>query len=162
MYNVGDKKHVYLCSLLPSKMETCALNVEYQEYEEVTFSVEEPHSIHLSGYYFGENQDSEGEDEIKHLPPSNVEYEEYEEVTFSVEGPHNIHLSGYYFGEKQDSEGEDDESYDSFVKRKVIEMRKRKRVDEFEKMQRDRAEFEEMQRKKAEFEETQCTDSIKT
>ncbi|PWA49366.1 Nucleoplasmin core domain-containing protein [Artemisia annua] len=104
--NVGDKKPVYFCSLLSSKLDTCALNVEN---------------------------------------------EEYEEVTFSVEGPHSIHLSGYYFGEKQDSEG-DDESYDSFVKRKVAEMRKRKRADEFEKMQRERAEFE----------ETQRTDSIKS
>lgn len=62
MCNVGDKKPVYLCSLLPRKMETCALNVEFEEYEEVTFSVEGPHSIHLSGFYYGEKPDSEGEE----------------------------------------------------------------------------------------------------
>ncbi|KAI7726064.1 hypothetical protein M8C21_009683 [Ambrosia artemisiifolia] len=60
--NVGDKKPIYLCSLLPRKMETCSLNIEFEEYEEVTFSVEGPHSIHISGFFYGEKPDSDGDD----------------------------------------------------------------------------------------------------
>ncbi|KAK1431575.1 hypothetical protein QVD17_08035 [Tagetes erecta] len=60
--NVGDKKPIYLCSLLPRKMETCSLNIEFEEYEEVTFSVEGPHNIHLSGFFFGEKPDSDEEE----------------------------------------------------------------------------------------------------
>lgn len=59
MCNVGDKKPVYLCSLLPRKMETCSLNIEFEEYDEVTFSVEGPHTIHLSGFFYGEKPDSD-------------------------------------------------------------------------------------------------------
>ena len=55
--NVGDKKPIYLCSLLPEKLENCALNLEFEEDEEVTFSVIGPHSIHLSGFFFGETED---------------------------------------------------------------------------------------------------------
>ena len=31
--NVGDKKPIYLCSLLPEKLENCALNLEFEEDE---------------------------------------------------------------------------------------------------------------------------------
>ncbi|XP_071711186.1 peptidyl-prolyl cis-trans isomerase FKBP53-like [Rutidosis leptorrhynchoides] len=60
--NVGEKKPVYLCSLLPKKMETCSLNIEFEEYDEVTFSVEGPHSVHLSGFFYGGKPDSDGDD----------------------------------------------------------------------------------------------------
>lgn len=60
--NIGDKKPIYLCSLLPRKMETCSLNIEFEEYDEVTFSVEGPHSIHLSGFFYGEKPDSDEDD----------------------------------------------------------------------------------------------------
>ncbi|KAI7733138.1 hypothetical protein M8C21_013291 [Ambrosia artemisiifolia] len=60
--NVGDKKPIYLCSLLPRKMETCSLNIEFEEYDEVTFSVEGPHSIHLSGFFYGEETNSDNDD----------------------------------------------------------------------------------------------------
>ncbi|KAJ0452247.1 putative peptidylprolyl isomerase [Helianthus annuus] len=60
--SVGDKKPIYLCSLLPRKMETCSLNIEFEEYDEVTFSVEGSHNIHLSGFFYGEKPDSDGDD----------------------------------------------------------------------------------------------------
>ncbi|KAI3688651.1 hypothetical protein L2E82_46382 [Cichorium intybus] len=40
-------------------METCSLNIDFEEYDEVTFSVEGPHNIHLSGFFYGEKQDSD-------------------------------------------------------------------------------------------------------
>ncbi|KAL2555995.1 Peptidyl-prolyl cis-trans isomerase FKBP53 [Forsythia ovata] len=61
--NVGDKSPIYLCSLLPEILETCALNHEFEEEDEVTFSVIGPHSVHLSGFFYGEhNQDKLGDD----------------------------------------------------------------------------------------------------
>ncbi|KAD4584146.1 hypothetical protein E3N88_21747 [Mikania micrantha] len=60
--NVGDKNPIYLCSLLPRKMETCSLNIEFEEYDEVTFSVEGSHSIHLSGFFYGEKPNSDEDD----------------------------------------------------------------------------------------------------
>lgn len=56
---VGDKKPTYLCSLLPKKIETCALNLEFEEEDEVTFSVQGPHSVHLSGFFFGREEEHE-------------------------------------------------------------------------------------------------------
>lgn len=60
--NVGDKRPIYLCSLLPDRIETCPLNLEFEEEDEVIFSVIGPHSIHLSGFFLGETQDSARDD----------------------------------------------------------------------------------------------------
>lgn len=59
---VGDKRPVYLCSLLPEKFENCPLNLEFEEEDEVIFSVIGPHSIHLSGFFLGETHDCGGDD----------------------------------------------------------------------------------------------------
>lgn len=56
---VGDKKPIYLCSLLPERLETCALNLEFEEDEEVTFSIIGPQSVHLSGFFYGDNEDQD-------------------------------------------------------------------------------------------------------
>ncbi|XP_074317699.1 peptidyl-prolyl cis-trans isomerase FKBP43 [Silene latifolia] len=48
--NVGNKAPVLLCSLLPEKMESIHLDLEFQEAEDVTFSVIGPRSVHLTGY----------------------------------------------------------------------------------------------------------------
>lgn len=56
---MGDKNPIYLCSLLPEKLETCALNHEFEEDEEVTFSIIGPHSVHLSGFFYGDNEDQD-------------------------------------------------------------------------------------------------------
>lgn len=68
--NVGNKSPVYLCSLFPEKAESLQINVEFEESEEVIFSVIGPRSVHLSGYYLGgyrhrnldDNSESYGED----------------------------------------------------------------------------------------------------
>ena len=51
--NVGNKSPVFLCSLYPEKTESLQLNLEFEEVDEVIFSVIGPRSIHLSGYYLG-------------------------------------------------------------------------------------------------------------
>ena len=58
---MGDKKPIYLCSLLPDKLETCPLNLEFEEDEEVTFSIIGPQSVHLSGFFYGDESDDEDE-----------------------------------------------------------------------------------------------------
>lgn len=69
--NVGDKSPVLLCALLPDKTESCPLNLEFDEAEEVIFSVIGPRSVYLTGYFVGsagrfnqndDNTESYGED----------------------------------------------------------------------------------------------------
>lgn len=57
--NVGDEKPIFLCSLLPERIETSPLNLEFEE-DEVTFSVIGPCSVHLSGFFYGETEDNCG------------------------------------------------------------------------------------------------------
>ncbi|GAB2284996.1 Peptidyl-prolyl cis-trans isomerase fkbp43 [Dionaea muscipula] len=52
--NVGNKSPVLLCVLLPEKNESCHLDLEFDEVDEVIFSVIGPRSVHLTGYYLGE------------------------------------------------------------------------------------------------------------
>lgn len=59
---VGDKEPIYLCSLLPEKLETCPLNLEFEEDDDVTFSVVGSHSVHLSGFFYGESEDCCGDE----------------------------------------------------------------------------------------------------
>ncbi|KAK3011907.1 hypothetical protein RJ639_011057 [Escallonia herrerae] len=49
--NVGDKSPVLLCALLPDKTESCQLDLEFEEADEVMFSVIGPRSVFLTGYY---------------------------------------------------------------------------------------------------------------
>ncbi|XP_010276477.1 PREDICTED: peptidyl-prolyl cis-trans isomerase FKBP53 [Nelumbo nucifera] len=61
--NVGDKSPVLLCSLLPDKTESCPLSLEFEEDDDVVFSVVGPRSIHLTGFYLGVVQDFGGDDD---------------------------------------------------------------------------------------------------
>ncbi|XP_073306176.1 peptidyl-prolyl cis-trans isomerase FKBP53 isoform X2 [Primulina huaijiensis] len=71
---VGDKNPIYLCSLLPERIETCALNLEFKEDDDVTFSVNGPHTVHLSGFFFGEDEDQDniGDDYGSDLYEGNI------------------------------------------------------------------------------------------
>lgn len=51
--NVGEKSPVLICSLFADKCETCHLELEFEEQEEVVFSVLGKSSVHLTGYYVG-------------------------------------------------------------------------------------------------------------
>ncbi|XP_010464995.1 PREDICTED: peptidyl-prolyl cis-trans isomerase FKBP43-like isoform X2 [Camelina sativa] len=63
---VGNKSPLFLCVLTPEKVDTCQLNLEFEEADEVIFSVIGPRSIHLTGYFLGKSasfrlNDSESE-----------------------------------------------------------------------------------------------------
>ncbi|XWS10595.1 hypothetical protein CRYUN_Cryun38cG0009800 [Craigia yunnanensis] len=49
--NVGNKRPLFLCCLFPEKAECCQLNLEFEESDEVVFSVIGPRTVHLTGYY---------------------------------------------------------------------------------------------------------------
>lgn len=51
--NVGNKSPLILCVLSPEKVDSCQLNIEFQEAEDVIFSVIGPRSVHLTGYFLG-------------------------------------------------------------------------------------------------------------
>ncbi|XP_074349064.1 peptidyl-prolyl cis-trans isomerase FKBP43-like isoform X3 [Apium graveolens] len=59
--NVGNKSPVLLCALLPDKAESLQLNLEFDEHEEVLFSVIGPRAVHLTGFYAGNPCDDNSE-----------------------------------------------------------------------------------------------------
>ncbi|VVA92601.1 unnamed protein product [Arabis nemorensis] len=62
--SIGDKAPIYLCSLLPNKIESCPLNLEFDDEDEtVEFSVTGDRSIHLSGFLEEYREDYEQEEE---------------------------------------------------------------------------------------------------
>ncbi|KAK4379388.1 hypothetical protein RND71_001250 [Anisodus tanguticus] len=54
--NVGNKTPVFLCALLPNKTESCHLDLEFEEAEDVVFSVLGPSTVYLTGYYVGNSR----------------------------------------------------------------------------------------------------------
>ncbi|KAL7123594.1 hypothetical protein ACP275_01G114700 [Erythranthe tilingii] len=56
--NVGNTTPILLCSLLPNKMETLNVGLEFDEADDVVFSVIGPRSVYLSGYYVLQSQRS--------------------------------------------------------------------------------------------------------
>ncbi|KAJ8626531.1 hypothetical protein MRB53_019838 [Persea americana] len=61
--SVGDKPPVLLCSLLQEKSESCPLNLEFEEYEDVIFSVIGPKSVHLTGFFMGPSGEYDDQDD---------------------------------------------------------------------------------------------------
>lgn len=51
--NIGNKSPVFICALLPEKTESCHLDLEFEEADDVVFSVIGPRSVYLTGYYVG-------------------------------------------------------------------------------------------------------------
>ncbi|XP_057952747.1 peptidyl-prolyl cis-trans isomerase FKBP53 [Malania oleifera] len=61
--NVADKSPIFLCTLLPERIESCPLHLEFEDDDEVTFSVIGPRSVHLSGFSVSNDQDFDGDDD---------------------------------------------------------------------------------------------------
>lgn len=57
--NVGKRSPILLCILLPGKTESSHVELEFEEADDVVFSVIGPRSIYLSGYYV-QNRQSNG------------------------------------------------------------------------------------------------------
>ncbi|KAK7831614.1 peptidyl-prolyl cis-trans isomerase fkbp43 [Quercus suber] len=54
--NIGNKNPVFLCTLYPVNSESLQVNLEFEEADDVVFSVLGPRSIFLSGYYVSTSQ----------------------------------------------------------------------------------------------------------
>ncbi|GAV62345.1 LOW QUALITY PROTEIN: hypothetical protein CFOL_v3_05869, partial [Cephalotus follicularis] len=55
--SVGHKSPIFLCTLLPNKIESCSLNLEFAEEDLVAFSIVGSQSIHLFGYFVADDGD---------------------------------------------------------------------------------------------------------
>lgn len=56
--NVGKRSPVLLCALLPNQTESCHLDLEFAEADDVVFSVIGPRSVYLTGYYVHQSHQS--------------------------------------------------------------------------------------------------------
>ncbi|CAL0314542.1 unnamed protein product [Lupinus luteus] len=98
----GHKSAVFLCSLLPNKIESCPLNLEFDDDDLVAFSVIGPRSIHLSGYFVADDGDDLRDD---------FEYDSFGE---DVEGTETEESSEYDSEDGYDfSDGSDADLYRS-------------------------------------------------
>ncbi|XP_052197109.1 peptidyl-prolyl cis-trans isomerase FKBP43-like [Diospyros lotus] len=91
--NVGDKSPVLLCALIPEKTEYCHLDLEFEEADEVIFSVIGTRSVHLTGYFLGNSRPSNLDDNT----------ESYGEDIGNTDSEKSIHSS------------KEDEYEDSFI-----------------------------------------------
>ncbi|KAG6435676.1 hypothetical protein SASPL_100551 [Salvia splendens] len=58
--NVGNRSPVLLCVLLPGRMESSHIELEFEEADDVVFSVVGPRSVYLTGYYVRQSGHSNG------------------------------------------------------------------------------------------------------
>ncbi|KAH0688078.1 hypothetical protein KY289_018915 [Solanum tuberosum] len=100
---VGDKEPIYVCSLLPEKLETCPLNLEFEEDEDVTFSVIGSHNVHLSGFFYGESEDCCGDEHGS----------DYEEGASETDSASDDSFEFNYDTEDEDEDGSTDN--DDFI-----------------------------------------------
>ncbi|KAI3498494.1 hypothetical protein L1887_34269 [Cichorium endivia] len=133
--NVGDKSPVLLCALLPDKTESLQLDLEFDEAEDVIFSVIGPRGVYLTGYYVGHSRhsimqddtESYGEDianseESNHC--SDDDEDEYEDSFINDDEPDPLTPSPVS-SIRDDDDDDDDGEYLKKKKRDVKGGRKR-------------------------------------
>ncbi|PHT48643.1 Peptidyl-prolyl cis-trans isomerase FKBP53 [Capsicum baccatum] len=99
---VGDKKAICICSLLPEKQERCLLNLEFEEDHADTFLVIGSHSVHLSGFFYGESEDCFG-DEYASDP--------YEEGAAEIDSESSDSIKFEDVAEDGDKDGSTDDAF---------------------------------------------------
>ncbi|PHT48642.1 Peptidyl-prolyl cis-trans isomerase FKBP53 [Capsicum baccatum] len=103
---VGDKKAICICSLLPEKQERCLLNLEFEEdHEDITFLVIGSHSVHLSGFFYGESEDCFG-DEYASDP--------YEEGAAEIDSESSDSIKFEDVAEDGDKDGSTDDAFSMY------------------------------------------------
>lgn len=97
--NVGNKSPVLLCALLPNKTESCHLDLEFEEADDVVFSVIGPRGVYLTGYYVNHS---------RHFNPHS------DTESFGVDIEHS--------GTEGSNHCSDDDEYeDSFIDDEIVE-----------------------------------------
>ncbi|XP_076945843.1 peptidyl-prolyl cis-trans isomerase FKBP53-like [Bidens hawaiensis] len=119
--NVGDKRPVLLCALLPNKTESLQLDLEFDEAEDVMFSVIGPRGVYLTGYYVGLNRHSHMQDDsesfgediansVSHESNHGSDEDEYEDSFINDDEPEPLTPSPV------SSDRDDDEDEGGFIK----------------------------------------------
>ncbi|XP_057761888.1 peptidyl-prolyl cis-trans isomerase FKBP53 [Arachis stenosperma] len=85
----GHKSPIFLCSLLPNKIESCPLNLEFGDDDLVAFSVIGPQSIHLSGYFVADDGDDLRDDYEYDSFPEDVEGDTEDSSDYDTEGEYD-------------------------------------------------------------------------
>ncbi|KAI3796653.1 hypothetical protein L1987_39332 [Smallanthus sonchifolius] len=131
--NVGDKRPVLLCALLPNKTESLQLDLEFAEAEDVIFSVIGPRGIYLTGYYVGHNRHSNMQDDSEsfgediansetHESNHSADEDEYEDSFINDDEPEPLTPSPVSSNRDDDDEDDDDDDDDDdegdFMKKK--------------------------------------------
>ncbi|KAL9255154.1 Peptidyl-prolyl cis-trans isomerase FKBP53-like protein [Drosera capensis] len=80
---VGDGKPIFLCTLLPDKIETCPLNLEFEENDVVKFAVIGSTSIHLSGVVRGAQEEGDEDDYDSDMYGEDIYGTDSEESSYS-------------------------------------------------------------------------------
>ncbi|XP_076949213.1 peptidyl-prolyl cis-trans isomerase FKBP43-like [Bidens hawaiensis] len=130
--NVGDKRPVLLCALLPNKTESLQLDLEFDEAEDVMFSVIGPRGVYLTGYYVGPNQHSHMQDDSEsfgediansesHESNRGSDEDEYEDSFINDDEPEPLTPSPV----SSDRDDEDDDEGDFIKNRNENGRRKR-------------------------------------
>ncbi|KAL9176019.1 hypothetical protein ABFS82_02G151200 [Erythranthe guttata] len=86
--NVGNGNPILLCSLLPSKIETLHVGLEFEESDDVVFSVIGPRSVFLSGYYVLQSQQSNVQSDAKESFGVDIENSHAEASTYNSDDKH--------------------------------------------------------------------------
>ncbi|PIN25323.1 FKBP-type peptidyl-prolyl cis-trans isomerase [Handroanthus impetiginosus] len=94
--NIGRRSPVFLCSLLPNTTESCNLNLEFEEEEDVIFSVIGPRSVYLIGHYVHHYRNNEPSNFNSDDPSQGIDIENTE-------------------SEKSSEDAEDEKYEDSFI-----------------------------------------------
>ncbi|KAK9051535.1 hypothetical protein SSX86_028162 [Deinandra increscens subsp. villosa] len=115
--NVGDKRPVLLCALLPNKTESLQLDLEFDEAEDVMFSVIGPRGVYLTGYYVGNNRHSNMQDDSEsfgediansetHESNHSTDEDEYEDSFINDDEPEPLTPSPVSSKGDEDDEGD--------------------------------------------------------
>ncbi|CAA7391818.1 unnamed protein product [Spirodela intermedia] len=103
--SVGDQSPVLLCSLLPDKSESCSLDLEFEEEDEVVFSVDGPRSVHLTGYFVNESR--HGDDDADDSDSFEEDVWEMGSEGSSSGDSENEYGEGFISGDDEDDNDDD-------------------------------------------------------
>ncbi|XP_020110465.1 peptidyl-prolyl cis-trans isomerase FKBP53 [Ananas comosus] len=101
--NVGNNSPILICSLIPDSSETCHLELEFEEEDEVVFSVIGQRSVHLSGYYTGSGRINDGDDEDSYGEDI-AETDSDDSISFDVDGSEDDEYESDFIDDGDDIE----------------------------------------------------------
>nr|CAD1825085.1 unnamed protein product [Ananas comosus var. bracteatus] len=102
--NVGNNSPILICSLIPDSSETCHLELEFEEEDEVVFSVIGQRSVHLSGYYTGSGRRINDGDDEDSYGEDIAETDSDDSISFNVDGSEDDEYESDFIDDGDDIE----------------------------------------------------------